>query len=162
LPDVTPPLPDWNPAQCVVFIYKYPILPHGLLPRFITKTHKLSEGHHRWRSGVVLADDGAEALVRADHDANSLTVCVRGPHVDARRALVKVVRHHLQQIHLRITGLNPKEEVALSGHPDVTMLYQDLILDERDGNTTIRVTVGGQREDRGIAEFLDGVESREE
>ena len=158
LQDETPPLPDWDPAQCVVFLYNYTVLPHGILPRFITKTYQLSEGRARWRSGVVVGDDGAEALIKADYDANVLSVWVRGDHRDSRRALLKVVRHHFDQIHGRIKDLNPKEEVAVPGHPEVTVPYLDLILDERDGKSTTRLTIDGSRVDYPISKMLDGIE----
>ena len=64
LPDKTPPLDDWNPAECLVFLYQYTVLPHGVLPRFITRTHSKSQGRERWRSGVVLAREEANAMVR--------------------------------------------------------------------------------------------------
>ena len=64
LPDKTPPLDDWNPAECLVFLYQYTVLPHGVLPRFITRTHSKSQGRERWRSGVVLAREEAKAMVR--------------------------------------------------------------------------------------------------
>ena len=127
LPDKTPPLADWDATQCVVFLYRYTVLPHGVLPRFITRTHALG-GSERWRSGVVLADDGAEALIKADYDASCISVWVRGNHADARRALLKVVRSNFDQIHSRITDLNPQELVAVPGHPDVEVPYRDLIL----------------------------------
>jgi internalin A len=158
LPDKTPPLPDWDAAQCVVFHYQYTVLPHGVLPRFITRTHTLSHGRARWRTGVVLADDGAEALVKADYDANLVSVWVRGPHADARRALLKVVRHHFEHIHARIKELKPKELVALKGHPDVLESFIALVMDERRGKTTVAVTVGEERTDKPIGDFLDCIE----
>jgi len=158
LPDETPPLSDWDAAECVVFLYKYTILPHGVLPRFITKTHSLSKGRLRWRSGVVVGNEDAEALIKADYDANVLSVWVRGSHSDARRALLNVVRYNFDQIHGRIKDLNPKEEVAVSGRPDVTVPYRDLILDSRAGKTTVRLTIDGERVDRPISGLLDGVE----
>ena len=74
LPDKTPQLDGWNPAECLVFLYQYPVLPHGVLPRFITRTHHKSHNRHRWRSGVVLAREGAEAVIRADYDKNQVSV----------------------------------------------------------------------------------------
>ena len=85
LPEMTPDLSGWDGRGCVLFRYKYPILPHGILPRFISKTHKLSEGRYRWRSGVVVMKDTAEALVRADYDTSIVDIWLRGPHRDARR-----------------------------------------------------------------------------
>ncbi|HEV7405114.1 MAG TPA: COR domain-containing protein [Chthoniobacteraceae bacterium] len=159
LPDKTPPLADWDAARCVVFLYEYPVLPHGVLPRFTTRTHTLSEGRERWRSGVVLADDGAEALIKADYDANLVSVWVRGDHADARRALLKVVRHHFEHIHARIKNLQPRELVSVPEHPEVTVPYRDLVLDERAGVRTTRVTIAGARVEMEIALLLNGVES---
>ena len=162
LPDHTPPLGDWDAARCVVFQYRYPVLPHGVLPRFTTRTHALSEGQSRWRSGVVLVKDGAEARLQADYDANTLTIWVRGDHANSRRALLTVIRHEFSLIHARIEGLNPEEEVAVPGHPEVLVLYSDVIKDERRMKTTFTVTVAGERVDWPITELLDGVESAAE
>jgi hypothetical protein len=159
LPDKTPPLTDWDPAECVVFLYKYPVLPHGVLPRFITCTHTLSEGCRRWRSGVELQDDGAEALIKADYDASEISVWVRGQYADSRRGLLKIVRHHFEQIHARIKDLDPTEVVAFRGYPEVLLPYRDLILDERRGKDTVPVTIFDERVDRPIKDFLDCVES---
>jgi len=159
LRDETPLLSDWDAANCVVFLYKYLVLPHGVLPRFITRTHPLSRGRDRWRTGVVLGDDGAEALVKADYDANQVSIWVRGAHADARRALFKVVRHHFDAIHARIKDLNPQELVALPGFPNVTVSFRDLVLDERAGQTTTRVTINDTRREIPIADLLNGVES---
>ena len=162
LPDKTPPQGDWAPAQCVVFQYDYPVLPHGVLPRFITRTHKLSEGRERWRTGVVLADDGAEARVQADYEANTLTIWVRGHYADARRSLLKVIRYELESIHARIKELNPIEKVSVPKHPEVLVNYGDVIKDERRGKTTFAVTVKGERIDLPIGDLLNGVESKTE
>jgi internalin A len=162
LPDKTPPLDDWNPAECLVFLYEYPMLPYGVLPRFITRTHSKSQARDRWRSGVVLAREEAEAVVRADYDKNQVIVWVRGRYADARRGLLTVVRDDFAAIHGRIKGLNPKELVAVKGHPEVAVRYDDLLKDEREGLRTTRVTVGEKRIDVDIAELLNGVESPED
>ena len=162
LPDVTPPLKGWEAAKCVVFIYRYHVLPHGVLPRFITRTHTLGGGKERWRSGVVLVDDGAEALIKADYEANTISVWVRGQFADARRALLKVVRHHFDVIHSRIKDLNPTEHVTVPGHPTVTVPYLDALQDERDRKVSYRVTIDGKRVDKSISDLLNGVATRQE
>lgn len=46
---------DFRSGQCLNFHYHYNIVPGGLLPRFIVRTHVLSARQElRWRSGVVL------------------------------------------------------------------------------------------------------------
>jgi hypothetical protein len=97
--DKTPALDDWNPAESLVFLYQYQALPHGALPRFITRTHPKSRSRDRWRSGVVLAQEEAEAAVRADYDKNQVVVWVRGRYADARLGLLTVVRDHFEVIH---------------------------------------------------------------
>ncbi len=162
LPDQTPPLGDWEPEKGLVFQYQYPILPHGVLPRFITRTHHLSEGRDRWRTGVVLADDGAEARLQADYEKHTITVWLRGQYIGARRALLKVIRSHFESIHAYIKALSPMEMVAVPGHPEVLVSYRDAILDERDGKTQIRVTVNRERVDQPLSDLLNGVETRKE
>jgi internalin A len=162
LPDKTPPLDDWNPAECLVFLYQFPALLHGLLPQFITRTHPKSKGRERWLTGVVLAGSEAGAVVQADYDKNQIIVWVRGRYADARRSLLTVIRDDFSIIHNRIKGLNPQELVAVKGHPEVTVPFDDLINDERAGERSIRVTVDGKRVNVEIAELLNGVQSPED
>jgi len=158
LEDKTPPLGDWEPSGCVVFQYNYPVLPHGVLPRFTTRTHELSQNRLRWRSGVELAYEGAEARVQADYDANTITLWLRGNHATDRRSLLKICRQHFQAIHGRIEGLCPQERVAVPGRPDVLVNYDDAVQDERLGETTFTVTINEQRVKVPIGELLNGVE----
>jgi internalin A len=158
LVDKTPDLSAWDAKECVVFRYAYPVLPHGILPRFISKTHTMSEGKQRWRSGVVVAKDSAEALVRADYDANVVDIWVRGGHKDARRVLLTIIRCKFEEIHGRFRELNPEELVAVPEHPTVFVSYRDMILDERRGKTTVPVTINGAREDVAIDDIMTGVE----
>src|SRR5205823_2101727 len=47
---------QFNPTECLNFGYKYEIVPEGLLPRFIVRTHHISDERGRWKSGVILHD----------------------------------------------------------------------------------------------------------
>lgn len=59
---------DFNPKDCLNFGYQYPIVMEGLLPRFIARTHHLSDPEARWKSGVILRDraSGCRGLIRRD------------------------------------------------------------------------------------------------
>ena len=72
---------EFKPAECLNFGYQYPIVPEGLLPRFIVRTHHLSEPATRWKSGVILRDQasGCQALVRADAAESQVRVHIDGP-----------------------------------------------------------------------------------
>src|SRR5262249_37814174 len=59
----------FSPSTCLGFESHYPILPEGLLPRFIVRSHVMSEGQARWRLGVILHFESCRAMVKADvHD----------------------------------------------------------------------------------------------
>jgi internalin A len=62
------------PEQCLNFRYDYRLMPEGLLPRFITRTHTMSEPGERWRTGVVLRWEGCRALVEADKQERQVLV----------------------------------------------------------------------------------------
>ena len=55
---------QFSPATCLGFEYRYPILPEGLLPRFVVRSHVMSEGQPRWRSGVILQFEDCRAWSR--------------------------------------------------------------------------------------------------
>lgn len=58
--------------------------PPGLLPRFIVRSHSLSDGQPRWRRGVVLARGKARALVRGDHAGRVTDVFALGENTEDR------------------------------------------------------------------------------
>ncbi len=60
------------------------VRPPGLLPRFIVRSHTLSEKQPRWRRGVVLARRSAQALVRGDHEGRATDVFVIGDSAEDR------------------------------------------------------------------------------
>src|SRR5947207_4361730 len=71
---------SFKAAECLNFGYQYSIVPEGLLPRFIVRTHHLSEAATRWKSGVILHHDesGCRALVKADTTDGLVSVFVAG------------------------------------------------------------------------------------
>lgn len=162
LPDSTPRLDDWQPEKCVIYQFQYTVLPHGILPRFITLSHELSRDGDRWRTGVILRQKDANALVRADYDLKQISVWVNGKYVDAKRSLLALIKHTFERIHQRIPDLKPTELVALKDHPKVLVPFNDLIEDERRGKKFIAVTVDDKRQDRAISEFLDGVVAKKQ
>lgn len=103
--------------------YTYRLLPEGLLPRFIVRTHPLSKDRPRWRRGVVLRWSGAEggsetsatALVLANQKTKQIEVSVRAGSEHLRRELAGMVRTHLAAIHRELpSALHSEEELELS------------------------------------------------
>ena len=121
----------FTPETCLHFQYHYPVLPEGLLPRFIVRTHVLSEGLRRWRTGVILAFEGCRALVKADVQDKKVFIAVTGPAA-ARRRLLAVIRSDFERIHRDIRNLQPQEMVPLPDYPDVVVPYQKLqVMEEK-------------------------------
>lgn len=107
---------EFQVSECLNFGYRYPIVPEGLLPRFIVRTHHLSEPGTRWKSGVILqlAESGCRALVRADIADRQVRIHVDGPE-DSRRDLLVIIRHNFEVIHADYE-FKP-EELTVSGRP---------------------------------------------
>ncbi len=60
------------------------VRPPGLLPRFIVRSHTLSERQPRWLRGVVLKRGKGRALVRGDHEGRVTDVFVLGESANDR------------------------------------------------------------------------------
>ncbi|HEY0169998.1 MAG TPA: COR domain-containing protein [Pyrinomonadaceae bacterium] len=114
LPEFEPEMSEpWDDAP-VSLRYRYDVLPPGLLPRFIVRTHALSEGAPHWRHGVVLRHAEAQALIREESDRSEIHVFVLGGDDETRRVLVSMVRRELETLHEEMK-MQPTEELELTG-----------------------------------------------
>jgi internalin A len=160
LPKETPDLAEWKTAKTLGFEYRYNILPEGLLPRFIVRTHALSEGQKRWRSGVVLQIGEALALVRADVQERLVTIAVRGAGRQPRD-LLAVVRGHFEEIHCGISGLSAVEKVPVPGYPQVTLDYRKLLVREANRKSTVEFETDRDSIELPLGQLLDNFEALE-
>jgi internalin A len=147
----------FEPAQCLNFQYHYTVLPEGLLPRFIVRTHVLSENQPRWRTGVILEFEGCRALAKADAQDKKVFISVLGP-ASGRRRLLNIIRANFEQIHNEIENLQPQEMVPVPDYPNVVVPYCDLVLWESKGRKTYSVSVPGDILDKDVHELLNGVD----
>jgi internalin A len=152
-----PEAEEFLPEDCLSFEYHYPILPEGLLPRFIVRTHSLSEGLARWRTGVILGFEGCRALVKADASDKKVLIQVSGPG-EGRRRLLAVIRSDFERIHHDIRNLEPLEMVPLPEHPSVLLPYNDLQVREQNGIALVQIVVGKQIVEADVSELLNGVD----
>jgi internalin A len=117
LPEYEPEMTEpWERAS-VRLRYRYEILPPGLLPRFIVRTHALSDDAPHWRHGVELRHANSKALIRTESDRNELHLLVLGDDDETCRVLTAIVRRELEALHAEMK-LQPVEELALSGEKD--------------------------------------------
>jgi internalin A len=132
---------DFKIAECLNFGYRYPIIPAGLLPRFIVRTHHLSEAGTRWKSGVILRHPATEcrALVRADATERQVRIHIDG-RADFRRELLAIIRHNFDVIHADY-GFTPDELVYPPGAPGKELVLGDLVAINRSGGRTVPVVL---------------------
>ncbi|WOD41856.1 COR domain-containing protein [Nodosilinea sp. E11] len=147
---------EFDPAECLNFRYEYPILPEGLLPRFIVRTHVLSEHQLRWRTGVILTFEGNRALVKADPQDRCVSISVAGPGA-SRRRLLAVIRSDFERIH-RSFKFTPKELVPVPGHPAVAVDYKELLVREEHRQTSFDVFTGDGLLTLTVRDLLNGVD----
>ncbi|MBI4311180.1 MAG: TIR domain-containing protein [Chloroflexi bacterium] len=147
---------EFKPGRCLEFRYDYAVLPQGLLPRFIVKTHTLSNTLPRWHTGVILAFEGCRALVKADTADKKVHILVNGP-LAARRRLLAIIRSHFEDIHASLKGLEPTEVVPSPIYPQ-GIAYKDLCAYEDAGERQIKVVVEGKLVTLGVQDLLNSVD----
>ncbi len=146
---------NFNPAECLNFRYEYPILPEGLLPRFIVRTHVLSTQQLRWRTGVILAFEGNQALVKGDRHDRCVTINVNGP-IASRRRLLAIIRSDFERIHNSFK-FKAKEQVPVPEYPELILNYQDLLALEKARRSELPVVVNGEVIELNIIKLLKGL-----
>jgi internalin A len=152
-----PEAEQFSPGSCLGFEYHYPILPEGLLPRFIVRTHAISERLPRWRTGVILGFEGCRALVKADVQDKRVQVLISGP-TGNRRRLLAVIRSDFDRIHASIPELKPQEMVPVPGRPQLVVPYRKLTVLEQKGRRTLEEVIGDEVLDLDVAKLLNGVD----
>ena len=147
---------DFQPTSCLNFRYEYPVLPEGLLPRFIVRTHVLSAGQPRWRTGVILHFENCRALVMADKQGKKVNIRIDGPPA-GRRRLLAVIRSDFDTIHAYFT-FKPREMVPLPQYPEVAVPYEELLAFEANGVKEFPKMATGAVFMLGVQDLLNGVD----
>ncbi|MDT4897769.1 MAG: internalin [Acidobacteriota bacterium] len=148
----------FRPEQCLNFQYHYPVLTEGLLPRFIVRTHTLSEGLSRWRTGAILKFEDNLALVKGDVHDKKVFINVSGPVPGRRRLLLAVIRSDFEQIHHGIRDLNPREMIPVPGFPNLIVPYKKLLVLEQKGVKTFTEVTGDEVVELDVQKLLNGVD----
>ncbi|MCP5112536.1 MAG: GTP-binding protein, partial [bacterium] len=146
----------WDKEDALRFEYHYAVLPEGVLPRFITRSHQhLTAKPTYWRSGVLLEIDGNKVLVRADTQAGRVYIAVQGPPQGRRRALA-AIRAELTAIHRTVPGLEATAMAPLPRDPGKVEEYEHLLRLEAEG-VEVHYPSGVKKPYR-VRELLDGIE----
>ncbi|MEM8723857.1 MAG: COR domain-containing protein [Cyanobacteria bacterium P01_G01_bin.39] len=120
IPDIVPKgEPDTGEWQnTLAFEYHYPVLPGSIISRFIVRMNQWISQQTYWRSGVVLAQEGNRALVKADREDKKIIIRINGKE-STRRNLLTAIRSQFDHIHATIPGIVPEEKVPLLDYPNI-------------------------------------------
>ena len=144
---------DWH--RTLAFEYHYPVLPSSILSRFIVRMSHLIHENTCWRTGVVLAMENNQALIKADREEKLILIRVRGQE-NTRRNLLTAIRSQFAYIHSTIPGIVPVEKVPLIDHPQILFNYKNLLGLEKMGEEYIGVGELGIRVP--LNELLGGID----
>ena len=147
---------EWKPTESLNLQYSYPVLPSGVICRFIVRMHQHVDRRRSWRSGTVLSIDGGTVLVRGDIEKNKTFIAVQGA-LKQRTERLAVVRDAFRYVHSTIPALGPKEEVPLPDNPAIAVPYDYLLTLEELSQSTF-VPIGSDRL-YSVTELLNGVDS---
>ena len=157
LPVEGPDLSGFFPDHCLRFSYHYDLLPRGLMPRFIVKTHSHAcTPPMQWRTGVVLNVENCKVHVEADREKERISIKVAGPE-KPRRAALSVVRNALKALHDINPLINPQPFVPLPDNPAVEESYEYLLELERDEGSDYLYRPRGAARKYTVGDLLDGV-----
>ena len=134
VPDLLPveePAFVWDKADALNFEYHYAVLPHSILHRFIVRQHTRIHNHIAWRTGVILAHDNLQALIKADIEDKTIAISISGQ--GNRREFLSMLRFTCDSLHQSITGTKPTEQVPIPGYPNVVVSYAHLLKLEEKG-----------------------------
>jgi len=145
---------QFDRASALEFEYKYPvIMPEGLIPRFIVRTHSWSEGLPRWRSGVMLQMGDGRALVRGYSSERRIRISVTGSESD-RQGLLDAIRYDFEHVHGDVKGLEVNEQL-LPTLADIPLSHEELLAFEKAGLADYPLLVGGRVQKISIKDILD-------
>jgi internalin A len=152
---------QFQPSYCLNFRYAYPVLPEGLMPRFVVRTHHLNKTQTWWRSGTVLEFEGSRALVKADRVSKNISIAVMDGNETSRSRLLGIIRSNFEDIHSNFKFV-VQEWVPLPEHPEKQHLYQDLLTQEQAGIAEVTDVVNGKIIKTSIKQLLNGVDLPEQ
>jgi internalin A len=156
-----PPTDEFQPIYSLNFRYAYPVLPEGLLPRFVVRTHHLNKTQTWWRSGTILYFEGSRALVKADRVSKNISIAVIDGNEASRSRLLAIIRSNFEDIHSNFKFI-VQEWVPLPKHPEIQHLYQNLLVRERAGIMEVDDVVNDKIIKTSIKQLLNGVDLPEQ
>jgi hypothetical protein len=104
-----------------------------------------------WRTGVILAMDNNQALVKADLEEKKVLIWVTG-NDHGKRVLLGIIRSEFDQIHRRISKIQVTEQVPYKG---IVIPYSDLLTANEAGYK--KYFVPAVKEEVDVVKLLEGI-----
>lgn len=139
------------------FQYHYDVLPDVIISRFISNVHNLIKERNFWRNGVMIQDEGQEALIRSDPADRKIFIEIGGE--GNKRSLLAVIRSIFKQIHDNLEGIRVQEFIPLDVEGKALADYEVLLAHEELREEYFLSSVLRKRFN--VSLLLDGYESRE-
>jgi internalin A len=133
------------------------LIEEGYKSGAFVRTHALSEGLPRWRTGVILKFEQNRALVKADMHDKKVFISVTGP-TSTRRQLLAIVRSDMDRIHRDIRNLQSQAIVPLPQYPHEHVSYTELTVLEQKGIKSFVKVVGDEVLSLDVDQLLNGID----
>lgn len=118
---------EWPAEETLRFVYRYDVLPAGLIPRFIARMHLFLDSLvNPWRNGCVISMKDCRARVTCDKERKEVEVSVLGATFH-RRDTLDSIRHCFEGIHMLYKGLPVKEYIPVPNFPDAEMQEYEIL-----------------------------------
>ena len=132
------------------------VRPPGLLPRFIVRSHTLSENQSRWVRGVVLSRGKARALVRGDYEGRYTDVFAVGESDEDRIWLTEFILAEMRALHEKLPVRTLVESEG--AWTDLEVLREDA---HREGASRVERSAEGRTITVDVKQTLRAVETPE-
>jgi internalin A len=150
---------QFKSSECLNFEYHYAVLPEGLIPRFIVRSHILSHGQHRWKSGAILVHEECRALIKSHPGDRRVIIRVKGGNKSSRQRLLAIMRYDLDRIHAEFKDrLEVYPKVPLPELPEIAIDYNKLVAFEKQGVQEFPEIAGSRVITVQVTELLSGVD----
>jgi small GTP-binding protein len=118
------------------FILRYSdFLPKSIFTRFLVRIRHYIDKSYLWKTGAVVRDSHATALVQLDEKEQKITLALMGSQ---KREFLTMLLFLLRDIHRSFAHLPVDERLALPDNSAITVSYEYLLELLKDGETEIR------------------------
>ncbi|MEZ0485773.1 COR domain-containing protein [Fibrella aquatica] len=120
---------DKNPLKVVI---SYGFLPRSIMPRLIVNLHNDIYNQLRWRTGLIVHDEGLNAYskITVDYESKSINIEVYG---DKKRDYLSIILFIIRRINSSFKGLQNKINIPVKGAPYVMVSHAHLLTLESKG-----------------------------